>query len=110
MRLNGRSEYNNYIKNYLKRRYDERRSLAIQILGGRCVKCGATDDLQFDHIVHEQKSFDIADRLAQYTWKRILEELKKCQLLCSKCHNKKSGIEQSRRLRAKRDGITLREG
>lgn len=89
-----RQDYNEYIRNYLKRRYDERRGQAIRLLGGQCVVCGATDELEFDHIDHSQKSFDVADRLAQYTWERLLAELVKCQLLCFRCHIDKSSMER----------------
>lgn len=90
-----RENYNQYIRNYLKRRYDRRHPIAIKLLGGKCVVCNSTERLQFDHIDHSKKVFDIADRLAQYTWKRILPELAKCQLLCFECHLNKSSIENS---------------
>jgi 5-methylcytosine-specific restriction endonuclease McrA len=96
-----RTGYNQYMKEYLKSRYDERRAIAIRILGGRCVICNSTKDLQFDHIHNEQKSFDIADKLAQFAWSRILDELQKCQLLCFNCHVDKSAIEASERQRAR---------
>jgi 5-methylcytosine-specific restriction endonuclease McrA len=82
-------DYNEYIRKYLKRRYDERRARGLAMLGGRCVRCGTTEDLAFDHIDPSTKLFDIADRMAQYQWERIVDELKKCQLLCSSCHGKK---------------------
>lgn len=82
-----------YMREYLRRRYHERHADAISILGGRCAECGSTEDLQFDHIDNAAKSFDVADRLAQYAWDRIVEELKKCQLLCFWCHVDKSRNE-----------------
>lgn len=88
---------NEYMREYLHRRYHERHDKAIAILGGRCVVCGSTDDLQIDHVNNSHKSFDIADRLAQYTWSRIVEELKKCQLLCFWCHVDKSRVETKER-------------
>ncbi len=87
-------DYNQYLRDYLRRRYYERRDRAIALLGGKCVNCGSTDNLQFDHIDHGQKSFDVADRLAQYSWDRLLTEIEKCQLLCFVCHVEKSVIER----------------
>lgn len=89
-----KKDYNQYIKEYLRRRYYERRDKAISLLGGKCSECGTTENLEFDHIEHISKSFDVSDRLAQYTWSRLLPELMKCQLLCQACHNNKSTIEQ----------------
>lgn len=59
------------------------------ILGGKCVHCGAVDDLQFDHKEASSKCFTIA---AGWCKARdvVLEEIKKCQLLCGPCHMAKS--------------------
>ena len=84
-----KEDHNNYLKRYLKQRYDERWPIAVKMLGGQCVECGATERLQFDHIDPRHKSFEIADRLAQYAWPRIMVELAKCQLLCERCHIEK---------------------
>jgi 5-methylcytosine-specific restriction endonuclease McrA len=85
---------NNYFRTYLKQRYEERMALAIAMLGGQCVECGAGEDLQIDHINPLHKSFSVADKIAQYAWPKIEAELKKCQLLCITCHGKKSRHEQ----------------
>lgn len=90
-------DVNEYMREYLRRRYHERHAQAIEILGGRCAICGSRDDLQIDHINNSHKSFDVADRLAQYAWSRIVEELKKCQLLCFWCHVDKSKVETKER-------------
>ncbi len=75
-----------YMQPYLKRRYDDRRARAVELLGGCCAECGSTDRLQFDHVDPSTKEFEIADRIAQYAWPRIIAELAKCQLLCFDCH------------------------
>ena len=51
----------------------------------RCVRCGSTDKLEWDHIDRTTKSFDIADCYTKKS-ETILEELKKCQRLCQPCH------------------------
>ena len=65
------------------------REILLEKLGGKCVQCGSTKALEFDHIDPKTKSFNIS---AGYNKpKEILEkELSKCQLLCNKCHIEKS--------------------
>ena len=77
---------------YMRRRYADRRVAAIELLGGKCSKCGSSKKLQFDHIDRKSKAVNIAD-LWRHSWKRILIELEKCQLLCECCHTEKSKPE-----------------
>ena len=65
------------------------REILIEKLGGKCVECGCTEALEFDHIDPSTKSFNIA---SGYTKPKdiLLEEVAKCQLLCNKCHVEKS--------------------
>lgn len=79
---------------YHREYYYKRRARLIAVLGDRCVKCGDTHDLQFDHIDPEQKSFNISANLTASNPK-VLEELAKCQLLCADCHREKSAIDNS---------------
>lgn len=44
---------------YMRDRYAEQRTQFIQWLGGKCVKCNTTNNLQFDHIDPKTKSFGI---------------------------------------------------
>lgn len=71
----------------------ERRILLIKLLGGKCVDCGATDRLEFDHIDPNSVSFRIGHRL-DYSMKTLRLEAKKCQLLCKSCHIIKSYTER----------------
>jgi hypothetical protein len=65
------------------------REILIEKMGGKCVECGCTETLEFDHIDPSTKSFNIA---AGYTKPKetLLAEVAKCQLLCNKCHIKKT--------------------
>ena len=65
------------------------REILIEKMGGKCVECGCTEALEFDHIDPATKSFNIA---AGYTKPKevLLAEVAKCQLLCNKCHIQKS--------------------
>jgi hypothetical protein len=74
--------------------YKERRKKMISYLGGKCVLCECEDSLQFDHIDHTTKSFDISKNWST-NWERLEEELNKCQLLCSVCHKEKTKKEKS---------------
>jgi predicted HNH restriction endonuclease len=58
---------------------------AVNHLGGRCRICGYDNHvaLEFHHIDPREKGFEISDVQA---WARIVEELKKCELVCSNCH------------------------
>jgi 5-methylcytosine-specific restriction endonuclease McrA len=60
-----------------------------EMLGGKCVRCGATSDLEFDHVDRHTKSFTIGSR-AMSRWDGLLVELAKCQLLCRPCHIEKT--------------------
>lgn len=67
----------------------ERRSTLIDILGGSCVNCGCVHNLEFDHVLSEDKSFEITANL-ELGMERLLNELQKCQLLCHSCHLEKT--------------------
>jgi hypothetical protein len=73
------------MKIYLARRYQERRDAALVALGGECVACGGTQDLQFDHQDRGLKSFNLA-KIWLGKQDRLQGELGKCQLLCKSCH------------------------
>lgn len=67
--------------------------LGLSTLGGQCVKCGSTEDLEFDHVDPATKSFTITAG-----WTRKLDlfmaELAKCQLLCQPHHLEKTKQEK----------------
>jgi hypothetical protein len=63
----------------------KRRAECIAYLGGKCVQCGSTDELDIDHIDPSTKSFKISNRLNS-RWSILEPELRKCQLLCRPCH------------------------
>jgi hypothetical protein len=77
------------INAYMRERYAERRSFAIDYLGGACANCGATEALQFDHIDPALKEMKF-DRMAWVSMARFMAELVKGQLLCGDCHSVKT--------------------
>lgn len=84
-----------YHRAYNIRRYHKKFAECIQILGGKCNKCGVARVLQLDHVDPSTKSFDISGKMLVFSWTRILDELRKCQLLCVTCHKEKTIAEQS---------------
>jgi 5-methylcytosine-specific restriction endonuclease McrA len=72
---------------YQREWYAARRLKGIELLGGKCAQCGATEDLELDHIDPATK---FTHRIWSYSWVRINEELAKCQLLCVPCHFQKT--------------------
>ena len=84
-----KAAYNEYLRVYMNNRYAARRAEAIDILGGECVECGTTDNLEFDHIDPTTKSFSIG-RGSSFSDERWYAELEKCQILCHEHHVIKS--------------------
>mgnify|MGYP001588320722 FL=1 len=64
-------------------------SKAREYLGGKCILCGSGDSLEIDHIDWRTKLHTISS-YTNRSWEIFLEELKKCQLLCSECHKDKT--------------------
>src|SRR3990167_2120582 len=67
----------------------ERITLLRSLLGGACINCGSIDNLHFDHVLPEDKSFNFWSNW-DCSLERLLPELQKCQLLCSPCHAHKT--------------------
>ena len=84
-----REKYNEYMRDYILRRYHRRMAGARALLGGKCAKCGSLVSLELDHIDPNSK-WDTISRIWSYSEKRFLEELNKCQLLCEECHKSKT--------------------
>lgn len=79
------------MKAYHRKYWKKRRQKIIDYLGGVCVKCGTTEDLQFDHIKPSDKTLDIKRNV---TLESIKAEVDKCQLLCKTHHLEKTISEK----------------
>ena len=76
---------------YHRDRYNQKVKECKTILGGKCVVCGATENLEFDHIDPKTKLFNITVYVTGGKSKDVfMEELNKCQLLCVECHKNKT--------------------
>ena len=87
-----------YLKNkerlseYSKQRYNERKQILIEHLGGCCVKCNTTENLEFDHINPSTKE---EESIATIGTDKAMEVIDKFQLLCHDCHQKKSDAQKA---------------
>ena len=85
---NGKS---NMIERQNKNRF-RKRSNYKQLAGGKCTICNynrCLDALQFHHTDPATKLFTITDAIwgkGGYTEEEILNEIKKCILICANCH------------------------
>jgi 5-methylcytosine-specific restriction endonuclease McrA len=85
----------------LKELRRKKRQQLVGHLGGKCIGCGVTEDLQFDHINRADKLYTIG-KIIDWDLSRILPEVEKCQLLCKECHRIKT--------RANHDNAQLLKG
>lgn len=76
-------------REYFNERRKNRRVKFHDLLGGKCDRCGATEDLQFDHKRPKKKEFRIADRI-DAPEAILMKEVLKCILMCASCHRDKT--------------------
>lgn len=94
-RKNNREKCNALKTNFLQKL----RKQCEELLGGKCEKCGATENLEFHHKNKEEASFKLGS-MARHSKKDVFNEVKKCMLLCHKCHwneHRKLKITRKRR-------------
>lgn len=92
--LKDKEKYNVYMREYMLKRYHERRAESLRILGGKCIQCGVTEELEIDHIDPKTKTFETG-KVWSFSKERWLKELEKCQLLCKKHHKEKTILQTS---------------
>jgi len=76
-------------REYFNERRKNRRLKFVDLLGGKCERCGSKDDLHFDHRRPKKKEFRIADNI-DAPEDVLLKEVKKCILMCAPCHRDKT--------------------
>ena len=77
----------------VKERKNKHRQECLNRLGGKCLVCGTTSNLEFDHIDPNTKKFQITAGLS-YKLEVLFEEVDKCQLLCKKHHIEKTKLNR----------------
>lgn len=74
----------------------QRRLLFLSYLGGKCKKCKSKKNLQVDHINPLKKKFTLSGSNWSKPLNILYKELDKCQLLCRKCHQKKTNKDRQK--------------
>ncbi len=82
----------------------KQRNFARKYKGNTCQICGKKEIsfikdpkfqsvLSFHHINKSSKNFDIAHNYGKVSWKKLIKELDKCDLLCLNCHRRIHKLE-----------------
>jgi hypothetical protein len=73
---------------------ENKRRLLAYFLEHPCVDCGETDPvvLEFDHL--RDKVANINRLTNGYEWRRIAEEILKCEVVCANCHRRRTYARQ----------------
>ncbi|MDO8743046.1 MAG: hypothetical protein Q7J30_00565 [Candidatus Azambacteria bacterium] len=70
----------------------------VRALGGKCKMCGYNyyiGALDFHHLDRSKKKFSLSVKGLCYSWKSILQEARKCVILCKNCHSEvENGIKK----------------
>jgi 5-methylcytosine-specific restriction endonuclease McrA len=87
-----------YLKKAVAKRRRKLRDKALQHKGGKCIICGykkSSKALEFHHRDPKTKEFGISMKGLTRSWKKILKEIDKCELVCANCHREvHAGISQ----------------
>ena len=78
-----------YIIQAVSKRRRKVRLMAIEYLGGKCIRCGYNkypEVLEFHHKDPSQKDFNVSSKGHCRSWERVKKEIEKCNLLCANCH------------------------
>lgn len=89
-------------------RSEKRNQKLYDLVGTACWNCGydkgyaARRVLEFHHVDPAEKSFNLSTReVAMFRWEKILQEARKCVLLCCLCHREEQiGIIPAAKIQA----------
>ncbi len=61
-----------------------------------CIDCNEENSvvLEFDHRNPKMKKFAVSRGVNNYSWKKILAEIKKCDIRCANCHRIKTAKDR----------------
>lgn len=71
----------------------------VMIFGGKCQGCGEPYDgknasiFHFHHKNADTKAFALGNQLVNLAWATIMQEAKKCLMLCANCHETRHSAE-----------------
>ncbi len=90
-----KEKYNAYMRKYMLNRYIKRMASAISQMGGKCIECGSTENLEFHHRDRKDKTFSVGGSAWNTTVERFNQEVAKCDLLCDECHKRKHSAKNT---------------
>lgn len=82
----------------VKRRRHKIKQKLVDLLGGKCVKCGYNKCLRalsFHHRDRSTKKFGLG-LVKIISWDKLVEEVEKCDLLCANCHMETEEVKTPR--------------
>ena len=100
-------EYYQSHKDEINAKYRNIKINLIQVIGNKCqgdkcdIEYNGTNGaiFQFHHIDPKTKSFKLSGRnLSTHSWDEVLDEAKKCELLCANCHSLEHTVDKPRSL------------
>ena len=105
-----KTERKEYFTEYYQKinpKYRNRKVELIQATSNKCQKdnCGIEYDgtngaiFQFHHIDRKSKSFQLSDNLITSIWDELINEAKKCKLLCANCHSLEHTVDKPKTLK-----------
>ena len=86
------------IANSTVRREELHRRLYGYLAGHPCVDCGEPDPLvlELDHRDQKEKLHNLSRMWYNgYSWKKIAEEIAKCEVRCANCHRRRTARQQN---------------
>lgn len=81
---------------YQKKARKERKRKLVEMLGGKCSRCGYNKcirALDFHHLDSTEKKFNLSTLGYTCSWDRLVEEAQNCELLCANCHREEEADE-----------------
>ena len=76
-----------HMREYMRKRRQERRIRLIAHMGGKCAVCGSIEGLEFNHKDRRTKAFgSMSGCWLDTSWEKVLAEAAKCELLCEEHH------------------------
>ena len=83
------SDRRQYLIQAVHARRKKVRRMAVEYKGGKCEICGydlCIEALEFHHKDTSSKDFGISQKGYTRSWKKVVEELNKCMMVCANCH------------------------
>ena len=86
-RKDGRYRCRKCSSDFVIKRRQQLKIMSVEYKGGKCLICGydkCLSALEFHHLNPNEKDFQVSGK--SISWDKIKNELDKCVLVCSNCH------------------------